>query len=204
MEHAPKAILNNPKWLLAAALALSVLVHLPELLSLRWIPFHDTMQNMMDFHLFYNAWLHHGELARWIPHGNFGISLDLILWTTLSPMTALVMVVGAALGATDTLLLFKLAVLLELLVYVYGMALLSFSLFRSWTARGMVIFGALFSLSWISQIILNLHTFYLLPLALHFLLRFVRLQSSRDFWLAVLVATLSLMGNVPYIAPSIC
>ncbi|MBF0590242.1 MAG: hypothetical protein HQL53_14065, partial [Magnetococcales bacterium] len=101
---------RHTRWILAAVLGLTAAIHLPEMLSLRWVPYHDTMQTYMDFHNFYSEFRHTGQLALWQPYGNFGIGLDLILWTALTPFAALSMALGLLVGASDTLLLFKLAV----------------------------------------------------------------------------------------------
>ncbi|MBF0589239.1 MAG: hypothetical protein HQL53_08930, partial [Magnetococcales bacterium] len=86
-------------------------------------------------------------------------------------------------------------------LFGYGMTLLALRLFTGWPARLMVVGGALLSVVWIREIYLTLHVFALLPLVFHFLIRFVEQSCGRSFWLAVLIATLGLIGNLPYIAP---
>ena len=97
----------------------------------RVVPINDTFYNFANFQIFYSDLFYHGELARWFPYASFGIPSDYEQIISLAPSNYFVGLGGWLLGATDTLLLFKRAVVLEQRVFVFGVLLVSRLLFRS-------------------------------------------------------------------------
>ena len=65
----------------------------------------------------------------------------------------------------------------------------------------MVCLGGLLTTSWIFCTPWSLTAFYLLPLVLWFVLRFLESKNPAHLWLAGLTEGVSLLGTVPYIAP---
>ncbi len=187
---------KDARRILIPALMLTLFSQLP-FLSPTVLPFHDTMQNYQFFHFFYNGIRFDHALPLWIPYGNYGIGADSILWSALPPASWLMMPFGALLGIDDTMLLFKIGIILEVLLFIFGMVLLAQTLFDGFLARWVVLSGAIFSLNWMGQMFLMLQVIYLMPLILYALVRFQREESTHWFWTASLLGLLSLPGNLP-------
>ncbi len=187
------------RFFIPSAILLALAVHLPYL-SGAILPLHDTLQNAQSFHMVFNSLRFDGEIPFWVPYGLYGLANDINLWATLPPMAWAMMPVGLALGMMDTLLLFKIAMILQVVLYAFGMALLARRLFRSWLAHWVILLTAVGSVVWIKQIFMGMQIFYLLPLVLYALLRFREEENPRWFWLASLLGLLSMHGSLHYIA----
>ncbi len=191
---------QDPRGIFALVLGLTLATHLPYL-SWEVLPFHDTMQYYQYFSFFYEELRYNNQLALWMPYGSFGITTALFHWSILGPMTSLLLFVGAKLGVENTLLLFRLSVILEIILYAYGITLLACRLFPTLLPRAVLIISGAMTLTWMKQIFLNIQIVYLFPLILYLLVIFVQRKSNLHLWSAAILTLISLVGNVPYVAP---
>ncbi len=164
------------------------------------LPLHDTAYVAESFHCFYRDMFHCGELARWFPYGNYGIQADLYQ-LAMHPTQYAVGSMGLWLGVDDTLLLMKIAMLLNEVLFALGLWLISRELYALALTRFLVSAGGVLSVSWFLQSQFNFCTFYLLPLVMYLVLRFFKTGHATFLFLAGIVELCSLLGNVAYIAP---
>jgi hypothetical protein len=165
------------------------------------VPYHDALFKYQFFHYAYSEFVASGELPMWLPYGSYGLAAMLYQLSALTPALYLAGAVGAAVGASDTLLLFKSGVFLEVLVYAAGVLLLARSEYRHALARLLVLVGAIGSLSWLYQPYFNFYWFYLYPYVLLFVFAFLRSGDPGKLWLAAAVGAVTLIGNPPYLVP---
>lgn len=184
-----------------ASLVLFVLALNYPYLDARVLPLHDSFDLFVNFHIFYNELYFERDLAHWFPYGLFGFPADLQQVISLTPVSYLVGLVGALVRATGTLLLFKLSVVGEQMVYVIGTYLLARRLFASRATALVLGVAAAGTLVWYAQLWFELRFFYLLPLILYCVVSFLAQQRSEWLWLAGIACVAWSMGNDPYFAP---
>jgi hypothetical protein len=165
------------------------------------VPINDSFYNFANFHVFYRELLFHGTRAAWLPYEGFGIQSDYEQLIALGPASYLVGAIGWLVGATDVLLLYKLAMVLEQCAFVFGVYLLARRLFASPATRWALCVAAAGTTVWYAQEWWDLRIFYLLPLVLHFLLRFFAERRPELLWVAGLVGVAWSIGNLPYLIP---
>jgi len=165
------------------------------------LPFHDSLFKYQFFHFAYSQVLASGEIPLWVPYGTYGMASGIFQLMTLTPASYLVGAAGIASGASNTLLLFKCTMFLEVALYAMGLLLLARSIYEHFLSRWMVVLGGLLSLSWLVQPHFNFLAFYLYPYILLFLFEFLRSSNPGKLWLAVFIVLVSLIGTAPYLAP---
>lgn len=187
---------------LALLLLYLLLLNLPFFApSARFVPAHDTMAYAVNFHFIYSEYFLHGEMPRWMPYNLYGTPVDYDLCYTMSPALYFTALAGRWLGVRDSLLLFKVALLLEQLALLVGMYLLARRLFARRATRLFVCAGAAATAFWATQLYYNFRIYYLVPLALYFIVRYADTRDLKYLLTAALVAAMSLLGNVAFFAP---
>jgi hypothetical protein len=181
-------------------LGLVVLLNLPQLRP-AIVPVNDTLYNFANFHVFYSELVTHGGLARWLPYQGFGIQADYEQLIALAPSSYLLGAIGWATGVADALALFKWAAVLEQMMFVFGVWRLSRQLFAARVSHWALGVAAAGTTVWYAQQWWDLRIYYLLPLVLSFLLRFVEARRPLDLWLAGLTGVAWSIGNLPYLIP---
>ncbi len=176
-----------------------VILNLP-LITGEVFPQHDTRNFLENFFFFYSELFFHGELALWVPNGFYGLPSDFFFICQQPPMYYLVALVGAALRIRHVLGLFIAATILEQLVLLYGTWLLSSAIFRHRFTVLFVCAATVASQVLIVQTTFNFRMFYLLPLLIHFLRRYLQGHGARYALYTAFVFVLSLPGGAPYIA----
>lgn len=164
------------------------------------VPVHDSLYMTECFHCFYSELYCHGEWARWFPYGNYGVPADLNQMA-LYPTHYAAGAMGLLFGIDDTLVLSKIALLLNELLFACGLYFLSRELYSLRLTQFLVSIGGALSVSWIAQSMFNLSVFYLVPLVMYQVLRFFKTGNPTHLYLAGIIEICSLLGNVPYIAP---
>lgn len=162
---------------------------------------HDTKNIYTVFHFFYNHFVWYSELPNWLPYGEYGYSS---LWYQISnftPCSYLIGLIGLVFGCNDTLSLFKLTVVGDQLLFVFGMYLLSERLFQCRYTRLTVCFCAVGSVVWHWQLYWDLRLYYLIPLALYFYHRFLVERLAWAFWATLLTMAMELVGGLAYWTP---
>ena len=165
------------------------------------LPLHDTMQAFQIFHYFHSALHFQNRLPEWVPYAAFGMPTDFWSVVALTPASWFALGVGWLAHVEDSLILFKLSILVEQLAFLLGMHLLSRELFRTRLAALFVCAGAVLSLNGSAQIWWDFRIYSLFPLGLFFLMRFFGQGAGIQLWLAGAVFAVSLLGNLPYCGP---
>lgn len=162
---------------------------------------HDTKNTYLVFHYFYNHLVWYSELPHWLPFGEYGYNSLFYQLCDFSPSTYVSGLIGWILGVKDTLILFKLGVFGDQLIFLFGLHLLTRRLYKQHTTSFLVCLMGISSVIWTWQIYWCLRQYYLLPLVLYFFYRFFNDQISWAFWTGILTLQLALVGGLPYWAP---
>ncbi|MES2206951.1 MAG: YfhO family protein [Pseudomonadota bacterium] len=165
------------------------------------IPFHDTLLKYQFFHFSYSHLFNFNELPRWIPYGSYGISANFFQLIMLSPGNYLTDIIGLAFRITNTLFLFKLSILIDFIIYIFGIQLFANEAYKSKVATTVVTLSAIGSFSWLAQLHFNFYLYYLLPITFWCILKYYQSAKFNYIWLAVLIEAVSFIGSVPYFAP---
>jgi hypothetical protein len=185
---------------LAVALAFSIALNLVYF-DRRVVGVNDTFYNFADFHIFYSELLFHGGLASWWPYGTYGLQADYEQIASLGPLSYLIGALGALLRVRDALLLFKLAVVGEQLVFVFGVWRLARGLFPTRATVQLLSIAAAGTSVWYAQQWWDLRIYVLLPLVLSFLFEFIETRRADRFWLAGATGVAWCLGGLPYWIP---
>jgi hypothetical protein len=164
------------------------------------VPLHDTKSSFLSFYFFYNEFYHHGEIARWLPFGYYGIHSDYLFVHLLTPIQYLVGLAGWIARAEDTLLLFKVSTFIEQLVLLFGTYLLSVTFFKRRVVAALVCLAVIGSTAHMNQILWNFRLFYLLPLIIYFLVRFFTAFKPQHLIITMIIFTFSTDGSLAYSA----
>jgi hypothetical protein len=181
-------------------LGLVLVVNLPQLQRYA-VPINDTLYNFANFHIFYSELVTHGGLARWFPYQGFGIQSDYEQLIALAPSNYLLGALGWAAGVNDAMALFKWAAVLEQMAFVFGIHRLARLLFATRATHRALGIAATGTTVWYAQQWWDLRIYYLLPLVLSFLLRFLTMRQPVALWLAGLTGVAWSIGNLPYLIP---
>jgi len=181
-----------------AGLALFVLLlNLPYFLNLVFYR-HDTLSYLATFYTTYNNFFYHHEFTQWFPYSAYGVQADFIQTTLLTVVDYFVMGMGSLLRVQEVLVLFKLSLFLEQIIFLMGMYLLSRNLFKQEVTVFFVCACSLGSLVFFDQLFWNFRAFYLLPLIIYYL----RLCFQKKDFLYLLIAAniglLAMAGSAPY------
>lgn len=151
-------------------------------LAKNFIPMVDTLVGFHIFFHFYNEFFHNGQIAGWLPYGNFGGSSE-FLFLMQAATSHFAVLLGKLCRISDVLSLYKWSIVIDQILFLTGVYLLSTRLFRR---KSSVLFTCLASIGstvWYSQYFLDLRIFYLLPLAIYLLLRFFEESNPKFLWL---------------------
>lgn len=151
-----------------------LLLNIPYFVSaFRFLPAHDSMMHVLNFASIYKEYFFQGDLLSWMPYRLYGSSFDIFFISAMAPPFYLVMLLGKLTGITDSLWLFKTAVLLEQLVVLVGIYLLTKRIFVRRATMLFVSAGVLaVSAFWGIQITLNFRLYCIVPLLLYLIVRF--------------------------------
>jgi hypothetical protein len=167
----------------------------------RIVGINDTFYNFADFQIFYSEWFFHGDLARWLPYGTYGLQADYEQIAALGPLGYLVGALGALLRVRDALLLFKIAAVGEQLLFVFGTWRLARVLFPTRATALLLALSAAGTSVWYAQQWWDLRIYVLLPLVLSFLFEFIETRRPARLWLAGLTGVAWCLGSLPYWIP---
>ncbi len=162
------------------------------------IPRDDTFSVFEIFYFFYNHFYFHHEIAAWNPYNFYGMPTGYGQLMALSPPSYLCFLVGTILKITDTLFLFKLSILLEQCILLFGMYLLCEQIYKYKFIGFLVCLSIITSANWYSHIHFNLRILYLLPLIYYLFLKFFLNRKVQYFWLGSICFLISLFGNPAY------
>ena len=159
---------------------------------------HDTSFIFEVFYFFYNHFYLHHQLAQWMPYYSFGIPAHLWQLASLSVVQYFIIAIGSLLKITNVLLMFKISLVLEQLVFLVGMFLLSNNLFKRRSSVLLVCLASTTSLFSIHELFFDFRIYYLLPLTLYFLIRFIKENRPDLFWISGIIFLAWWLGNASY------
>jgi len=172
--------------------------------SARVAPAHDALQVFTAFWTYVSALTSEGRLPEWIPFSRYGTPSSPILMY-LTPVGYAVGAVGALLhraaGFSDTLLLFKIAIAIEYVIFAAGMVRLGRLIFRSAFVQYAVATLGVLSSPWILSLDGNFHAFYMTPWVFSALALAFQNGAPRHLGAAALLTAFACVGNVPYFPP---
>lgn len=157
----------------------------------------DTSYRFEVFYFFYNHYFFEGNLPQWMPNYSFGIPAS---WHVLSisPLSWIFMLTGGLFKITSVLVLYKCLLLLEHQVVLLGMYLLCRELFIHRGTVFITCLGAVAALLSYEQIYFDFYFYYLFPLLMYFVIRFIREEKLIFFWLAAMTFMAWMVGNALY------
>src|SRR6266508_2476552 len=146
------------------------------------LPLHDTLYAYEGFHVAYRELFYYGHLPHWAPFAAYGMPAGLFQTMLFTPSSYLVGLIGLLLRSRDTLLLFNVAMLVDQVILVTGLYFLGRRLYARRSAIVLVCVAAAGSSVWYTQAHFNVRIYYLLPLLIHELLRFVETRQALRLW----------------------
>lgn len=158
----------------------------------------DTIERFEMFYFYYNNFFWHGTLAQWLPYYSFGIPANAWQLYILTPMSYFLMVIGKIFVISDTNMLFKLSLLGDQIIFLLGMYLLSSKLFKDRLTVFMVCLASMASSYWYDQIDYSFLMYYMFPLAVYYLIRFLDERKPEFLWLSGLILLAWAMGTTSY------
>lgn len=194
----PKALAGHPAVAIGLLIGLAVAVNYRFFLSPDTLPLHDTGDIFQVFTFAYSNFLFTGTLPEWLPQGVYGYQAHLQNLLGLSVLTYPVMALGKLIGATDTLLLFKTVIVLEIVVFCWGFVRLGDALFENRAAALFALVPLLITTTYINQLYFSFRIVYLVPLLTCFILGFFRTGEAWRLVMAALLAFASVFGSLPY------
>jgi len=193
----PNSFLRRFPWEFAALFLLALLFMLPAFDSHLWYD-GDTAHYFEVFYTFYNHVFFNLELPRWLPYGGLGIQADYWQLGALSPSQYLIILAGAILRIQNTAMMFKVSVLMDQALLLWGMHLLGSRIFKSRISTFFASLAILGSGLWLFNLLWNFRIYYLLPLVFYFLIRFAEDEENCFLWLGGMVFLAAQLGVTPY------
>ena len=169
--------------------------------SSSFIPLHDSLQIYQVFHFAYNSVFYSGKLPEWMPYDEYGMPIDFYRLACLTPPDYLTIYAGGLLHIHNALLMFKIAMTLEELIFVFGIYLLGRHLLRNGAAVLFLCISAAIIPDYTYQAWWNFRIYYLFPLVILYLSCFFEYRRGRFLWIAGVAFVASMIGNLPYFAP---
>ncbi len=150
-----------------------------------------------EFAVTYNTVYFHGALPLWLPYSMYGMP-DYFWLAALSVVNLFFIGVGALFRVQNILLLFKLSLVGEQLISVFGMYLLANQIFRKKSTIFLTCAAFMATFSLYRQAQFNFRITYLLPLILFWIVLFFNRKSFVFLWLAGITTVFSVPGSAFY------
>src|SRR6185436_17119516 len=103
---------------------------------------------------------------------------------------------GLVFKVSNTLVLAKIAMLLNEVLYGFGLYLLGCEIYSRRLTRFLISLAGVLSITWMQEFFINVSVFYLLPLVLYFVVRFFKTQNVVCLFVAGLIEICSFIGGV--------
>jgi len=168
-------------------------------LGSNWVPAHDTFFHLFSGFHYLRHLLTSGELPFWSPYIDFGRPAHLYLLNSLHPSLSALLPLAMGLGIQDVKTLFFISLLINEVIFVFGLYLLGTRLYQSRAAVLFVCFSLGGTLLWYRQIYYSFHIFYSLPLVFWLIIR--GLDTQKHALIAAgffLLSVTGLVGLPPY------
>jgi hypothetical protein len=158
----------------------------------------DSLYVFQVFHYFYSGFFVDGELPLWAPNHLYGAPTAYEQMTCLTPGSYLTMIVGKLLHATGTLEMFRLAMVVDQLLFLLGLYLLARRLYASTGAVLFVCLTAIGMSFWHKQVHFMFRIFAFWPWVFLCLVLLYEKRRPAYLWLAGLAAVVGMIGNATY------
>jgi|GEM_PF-2686848 len=191
--------MNSRSWA-GIVVLLAVIVSFLPALPASVAPSHDALQIYTAYWTYISGLVTEGRLPEWIPFSRYGTPSTPILMY-VSPVSYVTGAIAAALHISDTLLLFKLSIALEYLIFAAGVMRFGRLLFESQWVSAFVAVAAVLASPWIMSLDGNFHAFYMHPWILAELVLAFETGRARHLGFAALLSIFVCVGNVPYFPP---
>jgi len=158
----------------------------------------DSLYVFQVFHYFYSGFVVDGELPLWAPNHLYGAPTAYEQMTCLTPGSYLSMLAGKLLQEFDTLSMFRLAMVLDQVLFLLGLYLLARKLYES---SGAVLFVCLTAIGmsfWHKQVHFMFRIFAFWPWVFLCLVLLFEKRRPAFLWLAGLAAVIGMIGNATY------
>ncbi len=136
-----------------------------------------------------------------MPYNLYGIQADYYINVFMSVTLYFVAFIGKILHVENSLFLFKLGLILEEFLFVYGTYLLTKQMLTRRMAQLFVTIGVIATTYVQAQIFFSFRMYYLVPLVIVLLINFLNKKGYYFLWLAVIVEIVSFFGNGAYLVP---
>jgi len=156
------------------------------------------MQFFTYFHFFYSSWFFSGEMPQWFPYVTYGLPANFFQFRNIGPIHYAWMFLGSIFKIKDVLLIFKLSMVTEQMIFLLGMYKLSSRIFQQRATLFFTCLTAIMCTVWYSGINYNFRIYYLFPLTAYFLILFFQKKRSEFLWTGGLLAILSGIGVIVY------
>jgi len=141
------------------------------------------------------------DLVHWLPYGSYGMLAALQQVISLGPLDYVAGFFGTGLRIHDAMLLFTLARIGEVMVFAFGIWMPARRFFTECATAIALGIAAAGTTVWYAQVWFDLRFYYLLPLVLCCVHRFLDERRLAWFWLAGVTIFAWSVGNVPYFIP---
>lgn len=163
-----------------------------------FFPFHDTFYTYSFFNIAYSDFFYNKEIIQWLPYSSHGVSSDWYFFNCMTVFKYFFIVTGAIFHISDSFLLFKVSMLFEQAVFLFGLFLLSRTLFKHTATILFVCICAVGSLVLANQAGLNFYSYYLFPLVLHYMFRYFEEGKPSLLLLSLVILLLAVPGQAVY------
>lgn len=167
----------------------------------RWIPIHDTFQFSQITHYIFSESVLNGHLPLWYPYMMYGLDTNWYLAFTMGPSLVFLLPFAKLFPHVNFLNFLYLSFFIDELILFTGSYLLARQILGDKLSAGYVALTVAGSTLWHSQVWFNLHLFYMMPMALYFLLRGIKEASLWRVMAAGFVMAVGFYGNLPYFPP---
>lgn len=166
-----------------------------------FMPFDDTFRCFEYFHFTYQEYFNNGTIPQWIPYFQYGTPIDILNIIHNSPFTLLAVVLGGALGISDSWFPFLGVLFTETAIMVVGVALVLHALKLRYAAILIASSSLVFTCIVITNLWTHTRPLYLVPLAFYYLhTSFEKKQFYRTV-LGCLLLLFNTVGMPPYWIP---
>lgn len=158
---------------------------------------HDSLFSFMVFHVLYTDFFFNRELMQWLPFSTYGVQGD-FPQMLISISNYSVGLAAGLLKIRDVLLLYRISIFLEELIFLSGVYMLAKDMFRSRAAVAFACLSAAGGIFLTVQIVFNFRAYCLLPMMIYFVRLFFVRNKPQYLLLAANIVILSIPGNTPY------
>ena len=194
--------LRNNHYLFYFILSISLIIFIYPFFSLENLyPIHDNLLKYQFFHSFYSELLQYNDLLLWMPFSLFGQSSYPHSSYTLQLSSYFVIFFGYIFNITNTYVLFKVAFVIDIFIYIFGLILISNEILKAKTAKLFLLLWCLFSIFSFSTPSFNFYIYNFFPLIIFGLIKYIKSLNINYLIFSGIIFLANFIGNVLYFIP---